>query len=121
MRLLSAVVLLSLPAVAPGQLQHEAEIQRALVQRDQQAAEFAAAARGQSPAALQELHERQLREAIQPYPSELRPYQRQRMTEERELVLPPPRTNPLVLSEPLPLPGGAASGVDPVLPQGLPY
>jgi hypothetical protein len=119
MRLVAALFL-SIPTLALGQLQHEAEIQRALIQRDQQSAEFAAAARGQ-PAPPQSLNEQQLREAIQPYPSELRPYQRQRMAEERALVFAPPRINSSENPKPLALPGGPAQGVDPVLPQGLPY
>jgi len=94
-------------------------IQRALIQRDQQSAEFAARVHGRDASRLQELHARQLREPLQPM-TELRPYQRQRMADERGLLaLPPPvaRTKPAAL--PLPLPGGPRHGVDPIPAQGL--
>ena len=61
------------------------EIQRALIQRDQQSAEFAR--RG-----LENLHSNQLRDAGKPLSPdpviarELLPYERQRMARERELV-----------------------------------
>ena len=116
----AALLLLAFPLLAGAQA-HEQEIQRALVQRDQQAAEFAAAARGQPLGPLQDLHARQLREAMQPYPPELRPYQRQRMAEERALVFAPPEIKPSPPVAPLPLLGGPQHGVDPVLSQGLPY
>ncbi|HYD55350.1 MAG TPA: hypothetical protein VEB41_00430 [Burkholderiales bacterium] len=119
---IAALLLIAFPPLAGAQA-HEQEIQRALVQRDQQAAEFAAAARGQPLGPLQELHARQLREAMQPYPAELRPYQRQRMADERALVLSPPmvKSENEKAREPLALPGRPRHGVDPVLPQGLPY
>jgi hypothetical protein len=119
-----------IPLVAfclPSEAQnHEQEIHRALIQRDQQAAEFAASARGDAAARarLEVLHEQQRREL--PLAPEFLPYQRQRMAEERALILPPPRikersgTDP-DLEKALALPGGAKAGVDPVLPQGLPY
>jgi hypothetical protein len=107
----------------------ESEIQRALVQRDQQSAEFAAGVRGVPPGAASGLHARQLSEiAATPLAPELRPYQRMRMGEERALVLTPPNVRKSgsdpeskPASSPLPLPGGPRGGVDPVLPQGLPY
>jgi hypothetical protein len=96
----------------------EQEIQRALIQRDQQSAEFAARVRGQDVSRLEQLHARQLQEAVQPNP-ELRPYQRQRMADERSLLVLPP---PVVLKKPeapLPLPGGPRHGVDPIPAQSL--
>ncbi|HWA39308.1 MAG TPA: hypothetical protein VG873_15730 [Burkholderiales bacterium] len=113
------LALLLLPAALGLQAQ-EREIQRALVERDQQSAEFAAGARASE---LAPLHGRQLMEiTVVPIPPELRPYQRSRMAEERELVLSPPirksGSEPDLL--PLPLPGGPRHGVDPVLPQGFP-
>jgi len=112
--------------LAGGAGAQEAEIQRALVQRDQQSAAFAAGVRGPLPAAAAELHARQLSEVMAtPLAAELRPYQRMRMAEERALVLPPPvvRGSSVAVPDlaPLPLPGGPRRGVDPVLPQGLPY
>lgn len=104
-----------------GAQNHEQEIHRALVQRDQQAAEFAAGLRGEAARArLEVLHEQQRREL--PLAPEFLPYQRQRMADERVFVLAPPVAKSG--SEPdfvLPLPGGPKAGVDPVLPQGLPY
>ena len=102
---------------------HEQEIQRALIQRDQQSAEFAAGANRQQ---LQQLHDFQLRNAgrpLHPDPqiaAELRPYERQRVAQEREgfvLRLPPPRVTDL--EKPLPLPGGPRHGVQPVTPDGV--
>ena len=119
---LAALLLLSLSPVAHAQLQHEQEIQRALVQRDQQSAEFAAGVRGASPGTLETLHARQLSEAMLPLAPELRPYQRARMAEDRALVLAPPvRRSVPVPDLPLALPGGPRSSVDPIAPQGLPY
>jgi hypothetical protein len=73
------------------------EIQRALIQRDQQSAEFAR--RG-----LENLHSNQLRDAGREPPA----YERQRMAQERELV--PTRTEQKrsvsgTDLKPLPLPG----------------
>ena len=102
---------------------NEQEIQRALIERDQQSAEFAA---GVNRGSLENLHQRQLLEAgrpLHPDPEiarQLRPYERERMAREREgfvLRLPPPRvTDP---GKPLPLPGGPRHGVDPVPSQGV--
>jgi hypothetical protein len=102
---------------------NEQEIQRALIQRDQQSAEFAA---GVNRGSLENLHQRQLMEAgrpLHPDPEiarQLRPYERERMAREREgfvLRLPPPRVNDP--EKPLPLPGGPRHGVDPVPSQRL--
>ena len=115
------IAALLLVGTCPGAQAQEREIQRALVQRDQQSAEFAA---GVQATALSSLHARQLGDVMAiPLAPELRPYQRVRMAEERELVFAPPvrRSVPDPELSPLPLPGGARSGVDPVLPQGLPY
>jgi hypothetical protein len=110
-----AAVLAALPSAA-----QEIEIQRSVIQRDQQSAEFAARVRGADTAALQQLHARQLTEVMTiPVQTELRPNQRQTMANERELVLPPP---PMLVkqpekpapSSPLPLPGGPKHGVDPI-------
>lgn len=93
----------------------EQEIQRALIQRDQQSAEFAARARGADSSSLEQLHARQLAEAARPLQPELHPYQRQKMADERALVLPPPTVTLARPPEgPLPLPGGPRHGVDPI-------
>ena len=96
----------------------EQEIQRALIQRDQQSAEFAARVRGQDVSRLEQLHARQPQEVVQPN-AELLPYQRQRMADERALLVLPA---PVVIKKPeapLPLPGGPRHGVDPIPAQGL--
>lgn len=117
---LSLAIFIPLAAAANP---HEQEIQRALIQRDQQSAEFAA---GANRGSLEMLHQRQLMERpLHPDPQiarELRPYERQRMARERDgfvLQLPPPKPNALSSSEPLPLPGGPRHGVEPVTPEGV--
>ena len=108
--------------VAFNCLPHEQEIQRALIQRDQQSAEFAAGVRGGDRAALETLHERQrLAVTTQPLDPDLRPYQRQKMADERALVLPPPVVKARASEKPLPLPGGPRHGVDPIPAQGTPH
>jgi hypothetical protein len=103
------------------------EIQRALIQRDQQSAEFAAGARGGDRAALENLHARQLLEITTPgVERHLQPYQRQKMAEERTLVLPPPVIQQSKAAEkpalsPSPLPRGPEHVVDPIPAQGTPH
>jgi hypothetical protein len=105
-------------------LAQEQEIQRALIQRDQQSAEFAAGVRGVDVARLQQLHAIQLRDAgrpLHPDPQiarQLQPYERIRAAAERELVLPPPVRQAKPPEPPLPLPGGPRHGVDPIPAQG---
>ena len=121
---------LALTAAAFGALAQEQEIQRALIQRDQQSAEFAAKVRGADTTRLEQLHSQQLRDAgrpLDPDPRvarELRPYERQRMADERVLVLPPPvvRTAPAPENEPRPIrpPSRPRTLVDPI-PQQTPY
>lgn len=99
---------------------NDQEIQRALIQRDQQSAEF-------SNRALETVHARQRPDpAIAP---ELRSYERSSMAREREAELlrlsPPVRksgSDPDLQPDslrPLPLPGGPRHGVDPIPVQGL--
>lgn len=117
MRLVVGLALGVAASSLPAQDAHvQREIQRALIQRDQQSAEFA-------NRRLESLHARQLLELAQPtMPANLLPYQRQKMADERTLVLPPP----VVLARPeekppLPLPGGPRHGVDPIPAQGTPH
>ena len=108
---------------------NDQEIQRALVQRDQQSAAFAAGVRGGDRASLDALHARQLTEIgtqpLHPDPAvarQLQPYQRQKMADERALVLPPPVIQSAKTPErPLPLPGGPGHVVDPIPAQGTPH
>jgi hypothetical protein len=100
----------------------EREIQRALIQRDQQSAEFAA--RGvEARRAMETLHSNQLRDAGQPLnpdpviARELLPYERETMARQRMAL--PPIDQPAKLEAPakaLPLPG---SGGPPVLVQPI--
>jgi hypothetical protein len=97
---------------------NEREIQRALIQRDQQSAEFAT--RGvEARRAMETLNARQLRDAGQPLnpdpviARELQPYERQTMARERMAL--PPIDQPAKITpppQPLPLPGsGGPPGV----------
>ena len=103
------------------------EAQRSVIQRDQQSAEFAARARGADTSRLEQLNARQLSEVVTlPMPEHLRDYQRQRMSEERALVLPPPvvtvpREREKSETRALPLPSGTRPGVDPIPLQGPGY
>jgi hypothetical protein len=122
MRLAAAALLLGLPLSSFSQLsQQQVEIQRALIQRDQQSAEFAA--RGvEARRAMETLNANQLRDAGQPLSPdpvvarELLPYERQTMARER-MMLPPidqpaARSVPGTDLKPLPLPGsGGPPGV----------
>jgi hypothetical protein len=115
-------------AVALHCLANDQEIQRALIQRDQQSAEFAAGVRGGDRASLEALHARQRLEvttqSLHPDPAvarQLEPYQRQRMADERTLVLPPPVVQAKAAEKPLPLPGGPGHVVDPIPAQGTPH
>jgi hypothetical protein len=103
---------------------NDQEIQRALIQRDQQSAEFAAGVRGGDRTSLEALHARQRLEVttqtLHPDPGvarQLEPYQRQKMADERALVLPPPVVQVKPPERPLPLPGGPGHVVDPIPPQ----
>ena len=116
-RLLGALALV-IPGLA---FANDQEIQRALIQRDQQSAEFAAGVRGGDRASLEALHARQQREVaahpLHPDPDvarQLQPYQRQRLADERALVFSPPAVNVKPAEKPLPLPGGPGHVVDPV-------
>jgi hypothetical protein len=120
---------LGLALAAFPALAQEQEIQRALIQRDQQSAEFAARVRGMDTARLEQLHAEQLRDAgraLHPDPKvarELQPYERQRMANERELRLSPPVviTPPARENEPRPLtlPRRERTLVDPIPAQGF--
>lgn len=123
MRALLPGLLLACSAALANDPDAQREVQRALIQRDQQSAEFAAGV-GERPA-LETLHSRQRLEAGQPLHADpetarqLYPYERQRMAREREhlLQLPPP----VVMERPAPpppLPGLPKPGVDPVTPGG---
>jgi hypothetical protein len=106
-------------------LAQDQDLQRALIQRDQQSAEFAAQIRGGIDArrAIETLHERQLRQRDPNASPELLPYERQRLSSESETVLrlTPPMERPAVdtLGRPLPLPGRPRPGVEPIAAPSL--
>jgi hypothetical protein len=110
-----AALLAGIASVASADEYTERAVQRALIERDQQSAEFAARLQGRS---LDALHARQLLEPASQFPD----YDRSRMTQEREAVLqlPPPVVRvPGKPEAPLALPGGPRPGVDLVTPQSL--
>jgi hypothetical protein len=126
-------------AVSGSAFCQQQDIQRALIQRDQQSAEFAAQLRGsQDLQRLQTLDAAQLRDALVPLSpdpglaAQLLPYQRGQMAQERdrELRFAPPVVRGEALRgksgsvadlhAPLPLPGGPGPGVDLVTPEGIP-
>ena len=118
MRLFAAIVAWAIAGVC---LANDQQIQRALIQRDQQSAEFAAGVRGGDRASLEALHARQRLEVttqtLHPDPAvarQLEPYQRQKMADERALVLSPPVLQVRPVEKPLPLPGGPGHVVDPI-------
>ena len=113
---MKAVFLLfaALPALA-----QEQDVQRALMQRDQQSAEFALRLKQSQerppPApgderhlrerqALENLGEQQLQSVQKELPQELRAYERQRAADERILRLPPPVVRVPHPEKPRPLP-----------------
>ena len=119
---MKGLIAVALALAAFPALSQEQEIQRALIQRDQQSAEFAAGVRGGDRASLEALHARQrldvTTQSLHPDPGvarQLEPYQRQKMADERALVLPPPVIQKSKGPEkPLPLPGGPGHVVDPI-------
>ena len=114
---MKALAVLLLVVAAPAAAD-DAAVRRAIIERDQQSAEFAAGVRRSQ---LEPLHQRQLLDALT-LPSQPAGYQRARMAQEREaflLQLSPPVIRPGRSDAPLPLPGGPAHGVDPIPLQGL--
>ena len=108
------LLLVALPALA-----QEQDVQRALMQRDQQTAEFAARLSG-APLAerqrLENLSAQQLLGVAKDLPQELRPYERQQAAREHILALPPPLVRAAAAEKPRPLPAKMPGVVD-VVPQ----
>ena len=120
MRHFVAVALALAPLTASA---NDIEIQRSVIQRDQQSAEFAARARENIAASgcTRQLSEVIGRRSIRiQVARQLQPYQRQKMADERTLVLPPPTATLRKPPEkPLPLPG-PRPGIELVPPQSPP-
>jgi hypothetical protein len=105
MKLALAVALL--PAWVAAQNPQRAEIDRALIERDRQSAEF-------SRAELRDLHTQQDRQNRPPRADERVLQARERDAYPRSEKSTPPATSPGAL----PLPGGPVHGVDPIPLQG---
>ena len=109
---MKAVLLLfaALPALA-----QEQDVQRALMQRDQQSAEFAARLGGaplDERQRLENLSAQQLLDVARDLPQELRPYERQTAAREHILAPPPPVVRAGAAEEPQPLPAKMPGVVD---------
>jgi hypothetical protein len=117
-----AVLLL---AVALPAFAQEQEIQRAVIERDQRTAEFAARVRDAPRIARQRLESlaaRQLLEVRQDLALELRPYERQAAASEMDgfaLRLPPPVVRVRPAEAPRPLPVKMPCAVDVVPADGI--
>lgn len=108
---------LALPALA-----QEQEMQRALIERDQRTAEFAARLRGaplEEQQRLENLGERQLRDVNKDLPMDLRAYERQKAAEERTLAVPPPVVRVPGPEKPRPLPAKPPCAVEVVPADGV--
>jgi hypothetical protein len=114
MRLALLLVVVAVPAFA-----QEQDVQRALILRDQQSAQFALRLKQSQEApppaagdqrhlrerqALENLGEQQLQSLQKELPLELRAYERQRAADERILRLPPPVVRAPQPEKPRPLP-----------------
>lgn len=116
MRLL-VLLAFALPAFA-----QDVEIQRAVIERDQRTAEFAARLRGaplEEIQRLENLSARQRQEIHPDLPKELRAYERQKAARETErfvLRLPPPVVRAEDPEKPRPLPAEMPSAVE-VVPE----
>jgi hypothetical protein len=121
MKLGCILLVFAVPAFA-----QEQEAQRALMQRDQQSAEFALQLRQSqetpSPHHLVERHRlenlssQQLLQVGKDTPQELRPYERQKSADERVLLFAPPVVRARLPQEPLPLPAQMPEAASPVGP-----
>ena len=98
-----------LPAWTSAQNPHQAEIDRALIQRDRQSAEF-------SRPELRDLHTRQDQQHL-PARADERAFQARERDAYPSVQRPAPA--PPASPAPLPLPGGPLHGVDPIPVQGV--
>jgi hypothetical protein len=109
------LVLLLAFAFAFPALAQEQDVQRALMRRDQQSAEFAARLRGApliEQQRVENLSAQQLLSVAKDLPPQLRPYERQKAARERVLALPPPVVRAEAAQKPRPLPAKLPGGVD---------
>ena len=101
---LGVLLIILAPLAASAQ---QAEIQRALIERDRQSAEFARPE-------LRDLHSRRDQQHLP-----VRPDERVLESRERDAVPAPEKPLPAPEYRPLPLPGGPRHGVDPIPVQGV--
>jgi hypothetical protein len=121
MRKLFVLLFLATPAVA-----QEQDIQRALIQLDQQSASFALQLQqSQQKDTSNHLVERhrfdnlsaqQIQSVAKDTPHELRPYERQKAADERLLLFAPPAVRTQPPEKPRPLPAQMPQAVTPVAP-----
>jgi hypothetical protein len=116
-----ALLMFAAPAFA-----QEQDVQRALIQRDQQSASFALQLQQSQQKdtsnhlaerqRLDNLSAQQIQSVAQDTPQELRPYERQKAADERVLLFAPPveRTQPP--QKPRPLPAQMPQAVAPIAP-----
>ena len=107
---LALLLLVALPALA-----QEQAVQRALIERDQQSAQFAARLRGAPLVELQRLENlaaQQLLNVAKDLPQELRPYERQQAAPPQTPDLPPAAAPASPASEVRPLPAQPTGVVD---------
>ena len=102
-----ALLVALVPNWAVAQNPHQAEIDRALIERDRQSAEF-------SRPELRDLHTRQDQQNLPPRPDERSRQARERDAHPRPSQVAPPAASPGAL----PLPGGPGHGIDPIPVQG---
>ena len=125
------ILLFALLALAATAYAQERETQRALIQRDQQSAEFALQLRQSQEGVrlspgdnrhlnerqrLDNLHVQQLQSVQKDTAQELRPYERQRAADERLLQFAPPVARMQPPEKPLPLPEPMPEAVSPIGP-----
>jgi hypothetical protein len=103
MRLAALLVALA-PLAAPAQ---QPEVERALIERDRQSAEF-------SRPELRDLHSRRDQQHLP-----VRPDERALEAREREAFAAPENAPAMRIYPPLPLPGGPRHGVEPIPVQGV--
>jgi hypothetical protein len=123
----------ALPALAfaASAVAQEQDVQRALIQRDQQSADFALRLKQSQertkPAPgdnrhlneqqrLDNLSAQQLQSVGKDTPQEQRPYERQKAADERRLLFPPPVVRTKPPQKPRPLPAEYPQAVTPVAP-----
>lgn len=118
-------ILVLLMFAAPA-LAQEQDIQRALIQRDQQSASFALQLQQSQQKdtsnhlvethRLDNLSAQQIQSVAKDTPQELRPYERQKAADERVLLFAPPVVRTQPPEKPRPLPAQMPQAVAPIAP-----